>query len=63
MNEYEASAAPFEEHQSHQPPSEQRTSVELPTSDVVENEDKRVDKPNPKSDISAALRELNKNLG
>ncbi|WP_413164987.1 hypothetical protein [Aeromonas salmonicida] len=58
-NENGASAAPPEVPQSHQPP----TSAELPASDVVENEGKGGDTPNPKSDTSAALQELNKNLG
>lgn len=59
VSENGASTAPPEVPQSHQPP----TSAELPASDVVENEGKGVDTPNPKSDASAALQELNKNLG
>ncbi|MFM4921214.1 hypothetical protein [Aeromonas dhakensis] len=59
VNENSASTTPPEAPQCHQPP----TSAELPASSAVENEGKGVDTPNPKSDSSAALQELNKNLG
>ncbi|MBL0640567.1 hypothetical protein JD527_17325 [Aeromonas veronii] len=59
VNENGVSTATSEVPQSHQQP----TSAELPASDVVENEGQGVDAPNPMIDTSAALQELQKNLG